>query len=210
PPTAISAAAGWNLVASGSFTGIGNTTTTTTQTFLTGLSITIPANTTRGVAIFATAQRYSTITGTPSVTNAGVTILAGTNISYGGGTPPAAPTFSPRGWIGTLTFAPAVPCAGQPAAGTVYASTALACPTQPFTLNINGGSTGSGMAYQWQSRVGTSGPWTNIAGATSNIATVTQTAVSQYRVYMVCANGGLSDTSQPFTMQMGPCYCVPT
>ncbi|GBL36105.1 hypothetical protein EMGBS15_17000 [Filimonas sp.] len=66
PPGAISIANGWTQMATGTFTGVANTTTLTTQPFLTGISVTIPAGVTYGMAITAyvgTAgrQRYFTI-----------------------------------------------------------------------------------------------------------------------------------------------------
>jgi parallel beta-helix repeat protein len=103
-PGAISTANGWIQSQTGTFTGVANTTTTTLQPFLSNGSLLVPAYTTYGMAVFATGQRYSTITGTPVVSAGGCNILSGTNISYGGGTPPTAPTNSPRGWIGSLTF----------------------------------------------------------------------------------------------------------
>jgi hypothetical protein len=104
-PGNISTANGWVLGASGTFTGVANTTTSTVQTFLSNTSITIPANTTYAMAVFANGQRYSTIpAGNTTFTAGGVSYLSGTNIGYGGGTPPATPGNSPRGWIGELTF----------------------------------------------------------------------------------------------------------
>lgn len=102
----INAANGWNLVATNTFTGINNTTTTTLQTFMSNMNIIIPANSSRGVVIFATSQRYFTITNNtyPSFTTNGVTLQLGQNISYGGGTPPTAGTNNPRGWLGKLYF----------------------------------------------------------------------------------------------------------
>ena len=63
-PGAISVANGWTMLSSGTFTGVANTTTTTTQVFLSNQSIIMPANTTWGFAVTAfsgtstTTQRY--------------------------------------------------------------------------------------------------------------------------------------------------------
>ncbi|MFT4061699.1 MAG: hypothetical protein QM642_04995, partial [Edaphocola sp.] len=110
-PGAISAANGWTLSASATITGTANPSTTTTQNFLTGDSLLIiPANTTYGIAVFATSQRYYN-TGTAwsvatTYSAGGVSLVTGLNVGYAGGTPPTAPTNTPRGWIGSITFKP--------------------------------------------------------------------------------------------------------
>lgn len=105
-PTAISTATGWNLVMSGTYTGVANTTTTTTQPFITNGSFIVPANTTYGIAVASANQRYFTMTAATTISTGGCNIIAGPGISFGGGVPPAAPTFTPRGWIGSITFEP--------------------------------------------------------------------------------------------------------
>ncbi len=102
----INAANGWNLVASNTFAGTANTTTTTVQNFMNNMNIIIPANSSRGVVVFATGQRYFTIANNAyaSFTTNGVTLQFGQNISYGGGTPPTAGTNNPRGWLGKMHF----------------------------------------------------------------------------------------------------------
>jgi PKD repeat protein len=106
-PGAISNANGWYLGATGSFTGIANSSTSSTQTFLSGISFIIPANTTYGINVYALNQRYSTISaGTTTFSAGGVNFITGTNIGWGVGTPPSAPTNTPRGWIGKITFEP--------------------------------------------------------------------------------------------------------
>src|SRR5690606_9282622 len=67
-PGAISTANGWTQAATGSFTGVANNTTTTTQVFLSGLNFVIPANTTYGIAVSSSGQRYYTIPSTGTVT----------------------------------------------------------------------------------------------------------------------------------------------
>ncbi len=108
-PGTIDAANGWILAMTGNFTGVANSTTTVTQPFITGGSLIIPPNTTYALSIFATGQRYSTIAaGTTTISAGGCNMITGTNIGYGGGTPPAGPTLTPRGWIGTITFEPVI------------------------------------------------------------------------------------------------------
>lgn len=109
-PGVISTTNGWVQAASGSITGVANTTTTTLQSFFSGLSITIPANTTYGMAVYAAGQRYYTMNSDQTFSAGGCNLLTGTNISYGGGAPNStAPGNTPRGWIGSITFVPAGP-----------------------------------------------------------------------------------------------------
>ncbi len=107
-PGAISNANGWYIGATGTFTGVANTTSSVTQVFLTGISFIIPAGTTYGIDVYALNQRYSTIAaGTTTFSAGGVNLITGTNIGWGVGTPPATPTNTPRGFIGKVIFEPA-------------------------------------------------------------------------------------------------------
>lgn len=109
-PGLISVANGWTQAVSGTFTGVANSTTTTLQPFLSNISFTIPANTTYGLAIFADGQRYFTMSGAQNFSGGGCTFQMGPVSSYGGGAPNTSvgPTNNPRGWIGSLTFKPAI------------------------------------------------------------------------------------------------------
>ncbi len=212
-PGAISAANGWNLVTSATITGIGNSSTTTTQPFLSGMNFIIPANTTYGIAIFATGQRYFTMPAGPTTISAGgVNMLAGTNISFAGGTPPASPTNSPRGWIGTITMIPAIPCGGIPTAGTATALTSTACPNGPVNLTLSGYTLASGITIQWEETPSGLGMWTPIMNANAPNLVHTQSMPMDYRAVVTCSNGGASDISNPVSVGASPfylCYCSP-
>lgn len=109
-PGALTVANGWNLFGSAVITGIANTTTTTTQPFMTGLTLVVPPGATYGIVVQAVnqgtttaAQRYSTIAaGTYTFSAAGCSIITGTNIGYGGTAIPNAPTFALRGFLGKV------------------------------------------------------------------------------------------------------------
>jgi len=107
-PGAISAANGWVLGASGNFTGIANSTTTVTQPFITGANVIIPANSTYGMVVFATSQGYFTYTLATNtvISGGGCNMIHGVGISFGNGTPPAAPAIANRAWVGKITFEP--------------------------------------------------------------------------------------------------------
>lgn len=103
-PPALTTANGWTQVATNSFTSVASVL----QPILTNVSITIPANSTRGVVIFCTSQRYYTMPSSPyNFSGGGVTLKFASSFSYGNGTPPAAPSIASRGWIGNITFKPA-------------------------------------------------------------------------------------------------------
>jgi hypothetical protein len=194
-PAAFTTTNGWNLVASGTVAAVTNTTTTITQPFLTGLNLIVPANTTLGVAVFATSQRYFTHPG-PVTTDsaAGVRIITGTNIGYGGNTPPTAPTISPRGWIGTIRFIPAIPCSGTPVSGNATSNRAVACSAQSFLLSLANDSIRQNLGYQWlTSTSGLPGTYTPIPNDTLRTVTETQTISRFYRCVVNC--GTSRDTS---------------
>ncbi|MDQ3190742.1 MAG: hypothetical protein M3Q58_04035, partial [Bacteroidota bacterium] len=195
-PGNIDAANGWILVESNTITGVANTTTTTTQPFISGMSFLIPANTTYGIAIFATGQRYFTLpTGPTIIAAGGLNMLAGTNISYAGGIPPAAPTFTPRGWIGDITFMSAIACSSTPSAGVANSAFSSVCPNQVFNLYLTGQTIQTGIDYQWESATSAVGPWMAIAGATSISENVSQTTDTYYRCIATCTLVSMSDTT---------------
>ncbi len=216
-PGNISVANGWTLVATGSIAGVANTTTSTTQSFFTGLSFNVPAGTTYGFAISAyngTAgvQRYHTIVApnlpTVTLSAGGCNIITGTNIGFGGGAPPTTPTNTPRGWLGSISFIPATPCTTPPNAGSAMANDSTVCPNSNFTLSLTGNTIASGLSYQWQSSTNNS-TWTNIAGANTINLITAQTTDNYYRCYVTCA--GVTDTSssvQILTNTFISCYCT--
>ena len=68
------------------------------------------------------------------------------------------------GYSATLTCLSV--CSGTPVGGTISiaSSNSVTCPTAgSVTINSAGGTTGCGIAYQWQSATSASGPWSNIA-----------------------------------------------
>ncbi|MDZ4667553.1 MAG: right-handed parallel beta-helix repeat-containing protein [bacterium] len=196
-PATITVANGWNLVASGSVAVVPNTTTTTTQTLLTGLSFIIPANTTYGILVYALNQRYFTLAaGTTTISQSGVNLITGTSIGYGGtGIPPVAPTITPRGWIGQIIFAPAIACSGNPTSGNAIASLGYACSGQPIGLSLANDSIRTGLKYQWlRSTNAAIGPYSIIPNDTNRSTIDTQTVTTWYRCLVSCGVTGL-DTS---------------
>ncbi|HMK03213.1 MAG TPA: T9SS type A sorting domain-containing protein, partial [Ferruginibacter sp.] len=171
-PGAISAANGWVTSGTGSYTAIANLTTTTPQPFLSGLTLSIPAGATYGVAVESklTATnvgnlRYSTIAaGIQTISSGGVDFITGTNIGYAGDISPAVLANTPRGFIGIVRFqgASGAPCtsAGRTVIVTVNEKAnilpqdepvnATTCTDKIATFTVKA-STGTGpFTYRWE------------------------------------------------------------
>lgn len=209
-PGAIDAGNGWTMVASQPFAGVANTTTSTAQLMMSGLSFNVPAGSTYGLAFVCTNLRYSTLTaGTYNHPSGGCDLITGTNIGYGGVFPPTAPTFTPRGFIGSINFIPAVACSGTPAPGNTMSTANPVCPSVNFTLSPQT-SSGTGVTYQWQSSPD-GAIYTNIAGAVNANYTTNQTTATYYQLIVTCTSSGLSGTTTPLLVNMSPlfaCYCT--
>ncbi|RYE21779.1 MAG: hypothetical protein EOP51_14785, partial [Sphingobacteriales bacterium] len=218
-PGAISAANGWNLVATNDFTP---TSTTTEQVLVTGQSIIVAPNSTVGLAVeiyddFGGSLAYSGTgagpTGVQITSGGGCNLITGSNVGYGGVEAPAAPTFTVRAFIGSITFeaVATTPCSGTPAPGNTVSSVTSACSGASFNLSLQNPTAGMGVTYQWQSSAtGVAGSFTNIAGATGSTYAASQTAATYYQAIVTCA--GSSTTSNPVSVALTPltsCYCVP-
>ena len=88
-------------------------------------------------------------------------------------------------------------CSGTPLAGTATSGPAFGCGTYTSNITFSGGTSACGITYQWQSGPSSTGPWTNIAGATSPTVNVTNTATTYYQ--MVSACGAATVASAPAT-----------
>ncbi|BAV04936.1 gliding motility-associated C-terminal domain-containing protein [Filimonas lacunae] len=88
----------------------------------------------------------------------------------------------------------AIPCTTPPVPGTVVSSVDPACLNVPFTLSINGGVTGYGQTYQWQSSADNTN-WNNIATATNRSLTTTQGVSTYYRIVYTCGTNSVPSTA---------------
>ncbi|MEO6488589.1 MAG: GEVED domain-containing protein [Ferruginibacter sp.] len=208
-PGTIDPGNGWNQFGSATITAIANTTTSIPQQFMTGLSLIVPAGATYGIAVQADALQYSTLTaGTYTTVGGGAVITTGTNIGFAGDVAPNAPTFTPRGFIGSITFSGASPCTGTPAPGATLSTANPVCAGINFTLSTQNSTPGSGVGYQWQSSPDGMA-WTNIAGATNSNYSTSQTVATYYQANVTC--GTVTVASTPLQVTMNPpltCYCV--
>jgi hypothetical protein len=78
-------------------------------------------------------------------------------------------------------------CSGAPVAGTAVASPSMMCGNYTTTLSLTGAGVNCGVTYQWQSAPSSTGPWTNIAGATSATASAAVSATTYYRCVIACS-----------------------
>lgn len=100
------------------------------------------------------------------------------------------------------------PCTAPPTAGMVAVSDTGVCANDLFSMSLSGGTTGSGMTYQWQTS-SDSLTWSNLANGTGNTASASQTADTYYRCIVTCS--GQSDTTAGYLQMMNPfmmCYCA--
>src|SRR5688572_7897983 len=96
-------------------------------------------------------------------------------------------------------------CTNPPTPGTVEASVNPVCSGANFTLSVNGGTSGTGQTYQWQSS-GDNSNWTDIPGATNSTLAISQTADTYYRIVITCGSGTANSASLLVLIQ--PCYCT--
>ncbi len=192
---------------------------------ITGLTITIPANTTYGFALGCTGTiGYETIAASPfTFSNGGVNILTGTNISWGGTAFPSTPTNYPRGWDGCITWASAAaPCTGTPTAPviTTAAQTTPVCANGTMTMTATNTGAPTGIAYQWEQAPSSSGPWTSVVGgvgaSTLSYTTAALTTTTWFRVKAICGTNNAPSTGYqvivgmlpPGTITGSPSFCA--
>lgn len=106
-------------------------------------------------------------------------------------------------------------CCGKPSAGVVSQPDSV-CPGAPFVLRTLGTSPNPfptyGTEYQWQAAASATGPWTDIAGATSVPFSMPGIYNDTFvRLIVKCSNSGLYDTTDvkriTLISQSFNCYC---
>jgi hypothetical protein len=231
-PGAISAANGWVLSGTGTYTAVANTTTTTPQPMLSGVSLVIPPGATYGLAFESQLTggagnlRYSTVAaGTYINSGGGCDLTSGTNVSFAGDLAPLAPINTPRAFIGKVLFSGfnAAPCTSpvrtvvvtvnQPTTVTAQPVDRIICSDKLTTFAVTAGGTGP-FSYQWQvsSNGGiTYNPVSNgtvYSGATTATLTITQPPVTMsgyfYRCVITGAAPCASVTSAPRRLTVNP------
>ncbi len=198
PPGAINAANGWIQFGSSTVPEIGGVV----QPFMSGLTLAIPAGATYGIAVqaddaFGGNLGYNGTGAGPGATTftaGGCSIITGPGIGFGGGTAPAAPTFTVRAFVGSISFAPAGQCKSPVRSVTVTVNTPIVFTQQPVnatvcengTTSFTAAVTGSSLGHNWQVSTsnGSIGSFTNIAnggvysGAKTGTLTITNPPTS--------------------------------
>src|SRR5690554_682762 len=178
------------------------TSTSGQQPVLSNLNVIIPANTTVGMAVsvFSSgnssgAMRYYTIPANSNFTYSagGVDMQFSSTTAYGGTSYTAAASNSPRGFVGSISFIPGIPCTGTPTSGTATATSISFCET---ALELTGATVASGITYQWQESPAGANTFTDIAGATNLVYNVSNLfSDTDYRCIVTCSLSSNSDTS---------------
>ncbi|MFM7106132.1 MAG: GEVED domain-containing protein, partial [Flavobacteriales bacterium] len=101
-----------------------------------------------------------------------------------------------------------VACTGTPTPATISPANFSGNPGQVVTYTWNGVPQ-TGYTYQWQQSASSTGPWTNIAGAT-NITYTTDiiNVTTYYRLLITCTNSGLSAATNPAELLIVVNYCT--
>lgn len=89
-------------------------------------------------------------------------------------------------------------CSGTPAAGTIAVNNSTqvtTCSGAGLNFTSTGTSNNTGISYQWQVGPSSTGPWTNISGATSTSFTTTSSTSQWYSLSSTCSFSGLSARS---------------
>ncbi len=126
-------------------------------------------------------------------------MIMGTSNGYGGTL--TSPSNTPRGFIGSVTFTPSVPCAGTPAPGNTITNSAAACSGGTINLSLQNTTSGTGVTYQWQTASSSTGPWSNVAGTAATYSPVI-TSAAWYRANVTCS--GNTGTSNPVGVTLNP------
>ncbi len=122
--------------------------------------------------------------------------ITGINNDYDNDTRPGTPSGTNSGVgpdIGADEFDGLNPnlCTGTPsAAGTASASSPTICAGSNVTFTLTGATSGSGIAYQWQTSPAGTNTWTNVSGATSTVSAFPITGNTDVRCLVTCVPSG--------------------
>jgi hypothetical protein len=227
-PGAITAANGWNQFG----TANNNVVANTLNPLMSGLTLSIPAGATYGIALDmtgATFPAYTNGTGTlQTFTTAGlgVDLITDGNVGWGGPAAPGTPANNPRNFNGRISITSAGPgtCVSPARRVVVTVNQPTTVATQPVaqtictdkvaTFTVVAAGTGP-FSYQWQvSTTGVGGPYTNItnggvySGATTATLTITAPPVSMngnfYRAVITGAAPCAAATSNAVRLTVNP------
>lgn len=109
----------------------------------------------------------------------------------------------------TFSWTIASACTGTPVGGTSVASLTSVCSsTIPFTVNVTGATSATGLTFQWQDSTQASGAWTNILNATGYTYSAAGIGVNTwYRRRTTCA-GNSSFSAAALVSVAPPAYAT--
>ena len=108
----------------------------------------------------------------------------------------------------TLTVTAGIPCSGTPTSGSITPSSTNVCDSGTVSLAFTGGSSGTGLTYQWSSNTTGTPPGTNIFGATNTSYTASSVSTTTYYwCSTTCTVSSLSALSAVGVVSVAP---VPT
>ncbi|MGK4567499.1 hypothetical protein [Flavobacterium sp. 3HN19-14] len=210
-PGAISVVNGWTSVATATVATTGNLDNSVTQPMLSGMLLTVPANSYMRLAFTLSASlRYSTINSqSTTFTSGGCSIIVSANNGYAGTAD--NPSFTPRGFIGSLTFHQITLCPGTPTPGNTTGPTA-ACPGVNFTLGVQFPAAETGLSYSWQRAddINFTTNFETLSGGSYKLVT-NQPSAKYYRARVSCSGNIAYSTPLYIPMDLfSNCYCTPT
>jgi hypothetical protein len=101
-----------------------------------------------------------------------------------------------RRYQAEITYTPAPPCSGSPAAATIATNLTSFCPGGSANLSVTSTPPfNQGLTYSWESGPSAAGPFTAIPAATGQSLTVSPTSATFYRLVTTCTPSGLSSNS---------------
>jgi hypothetical protein len=178
---------------------------------MSGLTLSIPAGATYGIALDmtgATFPAYTNGSGTiQTYSGAGVDLITDGNVGWGGPAAPGVPVNNPRNFNGSISITGAGPgsCVSPPRRVVVTVNQPTSVATQPVnqtictdkvaTFTVVAAGTGP-FTYQWQVSTNSGNTWTNVtnggvySGATTATLTITAPPVTMNNYYYrVIING---------------------
>lgn len=216
-PGAITAANGWTQFGTANNTVAANTL----NLLMTGLTLTVPPNTTYAIALDMTGATFPAYTNgtaaTVTYSAGGCDIITGGNVGWGGPAAPGTPANNPRNFNGAIGFVAGFPACTSPARTvvvTVNQPTAVVtqpvnqtiCTDKVATFTTAGGGSGP-FTYQWQLSADNGNTWANIAnggvyaGATSATLTITAPPVTMNGNLYRCVITGAAPCASINTFQ---------
>ncbi|KFD39565.1 hypothetical protein AT05_04310 [Schleiferia thermophila str. Yellowstone] len=93
-----------------------------------------------------------------------------------------------------INVLPTSPCTSPPPVATTVASDTSVCPGTTVNFSLANITFGAGQTYQWQSASSSTGPWTDITGATSPFYSQAVSTTTWFRCNVTCGSATTAST----------------